>query len=273
MIKTFSFLLGLCLIAGASSQLEANLIDWNCGWGYAGLHTGYAHGNARTRVNVVSSLTEGGYGPGTQLLIQPLERCKQLNSDGFVGGAQVGYNLPIGCRFLAGIELDLGAFELYRTRTDAVVDQRPEFAGRVISYDQKFYTNALLTLCPRLGFTLCRSLFYITGGLAITDLNYKTLWIDDVTLTPTGEEFPSPISQIHTSKTQIAKGWAVGGGVEYWLGCRLSLFATYMHMDFGHASSFGYVPATNFNGLSTIFFNHKIKLRSDSVRLGFNIKL
>lgn len=100
------------------------------------------------------------------------------NNNGFVGGAQAGYNWQSGAIVFGG-EADIQYANLGRDRS---------ING--FAYGSRSSDNYFGTVRGRVGYAFDRALFYVTGGLAYGDIGSS--W----------------------NKTTKA-GWTLGGGVEY----------------------------------------------------------
>jgi outer membrane immunogenic protein len=132
----------------------------------------------------------GGYGwadPGKVSIADPINGTYTISAKsgaGFVGGVQAGYNLQSDV-LISGIEADIQ----YSGMGSSVNWGPYSFLG-VSSKSQAEYFG---TLRVRGGFTVDRTFFLVTGGLAYGSLN------------------SSPIG----GATQLNLGYALGGGAEY----------------------------------------------------------
>jgi outer membrane immunogenic protein len=89
------------------------------------------------------------------------------------------------------------------------------------------------TVRGRLGYAMDNVLVYATGGLAITDAEFRYENYSDSTHTVLDQ----PIVKDH--KTLL--GWTAGGGVELALGETVSVKAEYLYSDFG-SLDFDFIP-------------------------------
>jgi outer membrane immunogenic protein len=116
----------------------------------------------------------------------------------------------------------------------------------------------MATVRPRIGYSHGHILYYITGGLAMADLNYQAVFTD--TFAAATE---------HGGITQNKIGWTGGGGAEYSLGRHWSVRGEYLYATFGHETVF----STNLVAGSPSpqnFFVHTAFLRASIVRGGVN---
>jgi outer membrane immunogenic protein len=132
-----------------------------------------------------------------------------LNPDGFVGGAQLGYNYQFSPNGVVGIESDIS--------TSSISDS----GGGV-----KFGMDYLGTIRARAGYTSDRVMFYATGGAAYGqgDLTVAGL-----------------------SNTQVQWGWTLGGGVEAMVTPNVSARLEYLYVDLGKQTYQSILGPTNVN--------------------------
>jgi opacity protein-like surface antigen len=200
---------------------------------------------------------------------------------GFIGGTQAGYNWQSG-HFVAGIEADFDFLHLRGTASSGAV---PYSVGPGVSVSHivgnialsseisQFvitdYANAdwLATIRPRLGYARDNWLFYVTGGLALTQLRDDFLYTDGVPNFALGFEQGARINGA------LKAGSVVGLGVEAGLTSNLSFKAEYLHVNFGNTGA----PQT-FNNLA-VFTPGRTQniadsgsLSADMFRLGLNYR-
>ena len=120
--------------------------------------------------------------------------------DGFVGGAQVGYNYQMG-QFVVGLEADIQGADLSTGNTFAGLRVKTDYFG---------------TVRGRVGVAFDRFLPYITGGWAYG--NVKT-------------SFPGVFAV--SSDNSHTGGWALGGGLEYAFTNNIIAGVEYLYVDLG----------------------------------------
>ncbi len=201
---------------------------------------------------------------------------------GFAGGGQAGYNWQSG-HWVAGIEGDLDFLHLNGTASSGAVRYRAgpgiDVTGmpvpgvvEAIPINQFVitdYANAdwLATLRPRVGYAANNWLFYVTGGLALTQLRQDFLYTDGVANIALGMEQGARTDGV------LKAGSVVGLGVEAGITNNLSFKAEYLHVSFGNTNS----PQTLSNlptfapGRSQIFTDSG-DLTADMFRLGLNYR-
>ena len=252
-----SLLAGVGLIAMATSASAADLAarpytkappmvaaavyDWT-GF-YVGLNAGYGWGRSNLDTAVV-----GGFGSPNQALVSALDTLK-LSPSGFTGGGQAGYNWQSG-NWVFGVEADFEYFGLRASQTTPSVF----VGGGNFAVFNQVKTDWLFTARPRVGYAFARSLLYVTGGVAVTDIKYTSNLIDPVFGTSNA-----------ASTTQTKAGWTVGAGWEYAFLNNWSAKLEYLYADFGSVSM------TSIGGNGAVF-NQKASLTTSIARAGINYK-
>jgi opacity protein-like surface antigen len=194
---------------------------------------------------------------------------------GFVGGAQLGYNLQFG-HSLLGIESELDYLHLLGAANSGAVRYPAGGSGffngpfRLNQFVISSYADAdwLMTLRPRIGFTANNWLFYLTGGLALTKLQGQFLFTD-------GNARGAVTGAVQEANVNTFRaGYAFGGGVETALTDRLSVKAEYLRVQFddvvAHQVSSNF--ASGFTPPSSQSFTQSMKLSANLVRLGLNYR-
>jgi outer membrane immunogenic protein len=195
--------------------------DWS-GF-YAGMNAGIAWGQFDPATSTVRGGTIAA-GP-----VSLINAAGQQNAGpfGFSGGVQAGYNWQSGS-WVAGIEGDVSYLHLNFPAVVYVPFSPFNTNTGVINA----YANAnwVATLRPRLGFASGSWLYYVTGGLALTQFD------DDFALsvdTAGGGNFFEQSSEIKGFHI----GYAAGGGVEYAIDNNWSVRAEYQHVGFGRVTA------------------------------------
>ena len=230
--------------------------NWS-GW-YAGLNAGGAWGHSDASTATVFSPT--GYFATTSVPAIAAAGQQTDNTVGFTAGGQLGYNWQWSSAVF-GLEADL---EYFRQKGSAFsTSLYPCCAPTAFTINSSVTTDWLFTLRPRLGWAANNWLFYVTGGLAVTELK------GDFTFTDT---FATALETASVSKTKA--GWTVGGGVEAGLWSNWTAKLEYLYVDFGSVGT----TSTNLTAFTppiafpTNVFTHSVDLRSNIVRAGLNYK-
>ncbi len=136
------------------------------------------------------------------------------SANGFLGGAQLGYNWQFGA-FVVGLESDIDGAILKSSSIDTVTSN--------FTYNHQL--GWLNTDRARVGLALDRVLFYGTGGLAIGGVN------DSVN---TAVAIPLVcVNKVCFSESKTDLGWTAGGGVEWALSQQWALRAEGLYYDLG----------------------------------------
>jgi outer membrane immunogenic protein len=178
-----------------------------------------------------------------------------LNSDGVVGGGQVGYNWQFAPNWVAGIEADIAAADLSSSNTllNLPGTTRPMTASERL--------NWIGTVRGRLGFLPTdRLLVYGTGGFAYGDGRLSTA-LSNVNACAGLNNCQAG------SASETLTGWAAGVGAEWAFANNWSARVEYLHFDLGSLSHRMVDPAFPF------VFNASANFRGDIVRVGLNWKL
>src|SRR4029079_15484793 len=114
-----------------------------------------------------------------------------IDSTGFLGGRQVGWNLHFANRIVVGIEGDFTGTTMDKTIAGCFDDPEQTCTTKVD-------WTALVT--GRLGYALDRNLIYIKGGAAWAKSKYSN---------------PTPFIPDTFTASETRIGWTIGGGWEY----------------------------------------------------------
>src|SRR4051794_37814165 len=146
----------------------------------------------------------GGYGWGNSSFSTPFPSGSFNTSGGLVGGT-LGYNWQVN-QIVFGVEGDLDASWIKGSGTCAGLSCQTK-------------NTWLGTVRGRLGYAVDRFMPYVTGGLAVGDINN--------TITGIG------------SANETKAGWTVGGGLEYAISGPWSVKAEYLYVDLGRGGAIG----------------------------------
>src|SRR5262249_31313223 len=181
---------------------------------YVGLNVGGNSSGTQGRTTTVFS-SSGYFAPDSVPAIATAGK-QDLGAGSFHVGGLAGFNLQHKW-FLLGVETDLGSMNASKSKTTTApypccpaTFTITQFAG----------TGWLYTLRPRVGFTGGPVLIYGTGGLALTNVDYTTVFTDT-------------FAAAHESngKSGTEAGWAAGGGAEFKPGRHWSLKAEYLRSE------------------------------------------
>ncbi|HEV1993167.1 MAG TPA: outer membrane beta-barrel protein [Candidatus Acidoferrum sp.] len=244
---------GFVLVAGGSAQ------DWN-GF-YFGGNAGGVKGNSDVFTSTIFSPT--GYFARSSIPAIAATGHPGLSPRGFTGGGQAGYNYQRR-HWVLGVEADFGSMHVNDDFTTTGI--YPCCAPTNFTITQTVSTDWLFTARPRIGLGNASVLVYGTGGIAMTNLNYKENFIDTFA---TAHE--------SASTSGLLMGWTAGGGVEFKVGSggHWSLKAEYLFADFGTGLKTTSTNLTAFTppiAFPTNVFTHQADLTTHIFRAGFNYR-
>lgn len=207
-------LAAIASLAGLSAGQAADIVqpatfDWT--GPYVGLNAGYAFSTNAVDLESVGSDPF----PQTDVLDVIGTNRFDLDSDGFIGGGQLGYNWQMDSLVL-GLEADAQFADVEGSEKKTNGDEG--FKG-----SQKL--DFLATLRARLGYAVSDGIMIFgTGGLAVGSLDLNShLTNDDFA---GGDEWDNDSS---TTKW----GWTIGGGAEFMVSDNISIKAEYLYVDLG----------------------------------------
>ena len=230
-------------------------------WGgfYTGVNGGYTWaGDTNTnftyqgRGGFASLWTKGG-----------LPSSLNLNSEGILAGAQVGYNYQFQEKVVAGLEADLQGVGVGNSSVGS-------WQGSPATYLQAGRNmHSLGTVRGRLGYLATPTmLVYATGGLAYGEADLNATWFSPL-LSPVLYQGGSWLGT-----TDLRTGWTAGAGVEWMFLPRWSVKAEYLYYDLGTANTANFGPVFYTSSASTghLFSTagYSAPFNGNVVRLGVN---
>ncbi len=246
---------------------------------YVGGNAGGVKGNSDAFTSTVFSPT--GYFAQSSVPAIAAIGHQPLSPRGFTGGGQAGYNFQTG-HWVLGVEADFGSMHVSDDFTATGI--YPCCTTTSFTITQTVNSDWLLTARPRIGVANAHVLVYGTGGLALTNFNYKEDFIDT---------FASAHESASTS--ELLTGWTGGAGVEFKIGSggHWSMKGEYLFADFGSglkttSTNLTFVtipPPPSSSARATItavtqaivasptnVFAHQADLSAHSFRAGFNYR-
>jgi len=194
---------------------------------YIGVNAGGKWGKVTGADSIPAATGAGGTSPASAFGFD----SGSSNNGSFIGGGQVGCNYQTG-QFVFGIEADADWQRLNQTVTVGALAPLLFVPGDTFSFSSRWQASVR----GRLGYAWDRTLLYVTGGVAFTDMTVATNFI------PFGI-FPGTAA----TDRQTLTGATVGAGVEYAITNNLSL---------GVEGRYTWYGSQNFNtgSLATIGF-------------------
>lgn len=254
--KRSRLLAGAVLAAGVSigDAQAQELRPWS-GF-YAGLHGGYHWGAGNASLSLAPDVASW-----TSLSPDYSQFHGRYDSsaDGFIGGAQLGYNWRSGT-LVFGFEADISRLNAdgQETRAAMVTEGLDTFPVAAFSRQE---IDWLGTVRGRVGFMPFadeRLLVYVTGGLAYARVGTAHAIIDI--------ELASGFAG---SSTDWEAGGTVGAGLEWVMGGAWTLKAEYLYYDLGDRK----VEGANVNNASPLGFDARYDLQGHIARVGVNYRL
>jgi outer membrane immunogenic protein len=220
------------VVATEPTPVAADTFSWT--GGYIGINAGYAGGKFKHPGSLTDEVS------GETLFSD----SANFDADGFIGGAQIGYNWQLDNRVVLGVEAD---FQGSSVKGDETYD----LAGVEAGIETK--VEWFGTVRARLGYTpVDRLLVYATGGLAYGKVESSLSLSDGV-------------DSVSDSYSKTKAGWTVGAGAEYALDKNWTIKGEYLYTDLGKRTLIDYTDA----GLN---LNLKNDVQFHTIRVGLNYK-
>jgi len=229
--KVHKFLLKSCAMVFVLAVASFGQ-DWK-GF-YVGGNSGGVKGHSDAFTSTVFSPT--GYFALSSVPAIAAVGHQTLSPSGFTGSGQAGYNFQTG-HWVLGVEADFGSMHV---KDDFIATGiYPCCTTTSFTITQTVNSDWLMTMRPRIGVANAHVLVYGTGGLALTNFNYK-------------EDFIDTFATAHESASTsgLLKGWTGGAGVEFKIGSgsHWSMKGEYLFTDFGSGVK---ATSTNLTFVST----------------------
>jgi outer membrane immunogenic protein len=213
------------------------LYNWT-GW-YVGGNIGGAFNNETASELAVSGAGFPILGAGTPLY-GGTQNFK-LNSSGFIGGAQAGYNWQTSTNTVVGVEADIQGSGLKGSTPCVVVCGTPLvtapapaiLAAFPVIFGSNSFSHQLDwfgTVRGRVGYTTGGVLFYVTGGLAYGDVERSGSVVGRTTFLGAGT-VNAFAGSYNASSTNV--GGTIGAGAEAKLSTNWSVKLEYLYADLG----------------------------------------
>lgn len=235
---------------------------------WTGCYGGVNGGAAWGRSNISGSF-DGPPGGVNVPFVNELNREQSpgLHPVGGTAGVQLGCNWQ-SSNFVAGIETDFDYMGLHKNVSTVFPTSIVNPALQSVTTNTSFATHWLYTLRGRLGVVAQSDwLLYVTGGLAVTRINYNSSYTNIVLITP-----PFLLENEAVSTAVTRAGWTVGAGVERKIvGTRWSGKIEYLYAGFGAVNTSGQISTVGVpNG---IFLNNHVPFNVQVLRVGLNYSL
>jgi outer membrane immunogenic protein len=227
---------------------------------YLGADVGGAWGRQATALSTIDDPTNCHFcAPDTNVGALNTLGSSAFNTSSAAFGVKGGYNTQVN-NWVLGIESDFTSLRL-RNSAASTGNPFPGFAG-VVNFSTNVSTDWLVTVRPRTGYALDRTLFYVTGGLAFAHLGITQDYSD---FAPDGDGTGHERSSVSAVKT----GWTVGGGAEYAITQNWIVNAEYLYAKLGSIKTAGTVTD---QGRTTATLPFTLKTELHQVRMGIAYK-
>lgn len=197
---------------------------------YLGGFGGYTHGSTEIDPNLYdlwNAYPDKG----------PLEAAAahDLDLHGALAGGLIGYNWQLH-HLVLGLEAS-GAYSWLRNSSNTGTFLVPA-TGNTYSIPTSLKTHYLATFGPRIGYSFCRWMPFVTGGLAVGDIDFEQTIIEHNIVFN---------DRARSSDTNV--GWTVGGGLEYAITNHWRLRGQYGFVDLGSVgtNAIGTAPYQGYN--------------------------
>ena len=218
---------------------------------YLGINGGFGGGESKYPMSYVEPAgDEEDDGP----VDGSINGSVKINSSGFVGGAQFGYNFELSNNIVVGVEADYNVASIKGQLSGQISTIGVDGSGTVGSE-----IDSLGTVRGRLGYTVDRALVYVTGGYAYANIT------NGYSVSATYNSEPVSMSD---SVSKSANGWTVGGGLEYALTDQLTFKTEYLYVDLGKQTVGTIADPLNEEEDSSLNVESKTKI--NIVRAGLN---
>jgi outer membrane immunogenic protein len=211
----------MLLIAGGAAtaaDMPVKALPLAMAYSWSGCYVGANVGIHRGRDSITTTSSVANFAPGGAVFLDSISPTS-YQPQGIIGGVQGGCNVQYNS-IVVGVEADADWLGGSSSRILTVGAGAPVAAGDFLSNS----TNAtfLSTVRGRVGFAADRTLFFVTGGLAIGTIK-------------TTDSFAgfggTDITTASVSRTKV--GWTIGGGVEHALASSWTVKAEYLYVDLG----------------------------------------
>ena len=188
---------------------------------YVGGFAGYKFSSVDTNLDL-GGIWDTGFPEGRDVLEQ--NAPGDLDNSGFEAGGLIGYNYQWH-NWVFGFEAEGGYLWAHKAEEPPLLTV-PNDPIDGFALSTSFNTRYLATFAPRIGYTFCRWMPYVTAGLAVGELDYSQNIVD----LPPAAQF---IFTEGASRSETNVGWMVGGGLEYAVTDHWRVRGQYQFIDLG----------------------------------------
>jgi outer membrane immunogenic protein len=223
---------------------------------YVGAHAGYAWGESSSRTALGGTWSSEGEAFRNNWI--GVSNGK-LSPAGFAGGLHLGANYQMN-QFVLGIEADVSYVGLKKRSANVGVPLSIA-PGLNYAFSRSIETDWVFTLRPRAGLAFDRTLVYLTGGLAVGNVDGAWSVVGSNGYMKTG------------SASKSRTGYVLGAGVEHAFMNNLTARLEYLYTDLGKVSyNSTYVAGSTFGPPANYTEHQRQSLKFHTVRLGVSYK-
>jgi outer membrane immunogenic protein len=219
---------------------------------YIGGFGGYKFASTDVTLGLSGSWLTDGTGDNTPVASAG---SQDLDTSGFELGGLIGYNYQWN-KWVVGLEGSGGYVWLRDSHDTGIFTTN---SGDTYDVRSSFKSHYLATFGPRIGYAFCRWLPYVTGGLAVGDIDFNQQITQHNVLFSEGG-----------SASEGKAGWMVGGGLQYAITDHWSARVQYQYIDLGSVSfdhqGVGPPGSTTYTG------NSELELREHNASLAIIYK-
>lgn len=222
---------------------------------YVGANVGYGWGRSQTDTFLDPTSSWAIEAVAFRNELTALSNAR-YNPAGVVGGLQAGYNWQVGS-WLLGLEADFNGSDVNKTIQYSGLN-----GGIVRNFTQSTKLDWFATFRPRIGYASDKTLLYITGGLAVGEVEGSWQLLSDNGYAKAG------------SGKDTRLGWTAGAGVEQAFASNWSVKLEYLYTDLDNISyASAYLPGSTFAPPGS---NYREQISQDlkfhTARIGLNYK-
>ena len=201
---------------------------------WTGFYVGVNGGGIWGRNDVSSVFFDGNANATAQTLAALAGTGRTGDGSSAFGGVQVGYNWQGATPWVFGVEADIQGMSFNENRNSGIFT----VAGRSAQDFDQIHRDWFATFRGRAGYTVNRALFYVTGGLAVSETRFSRTqtwdFADGCVADPR-----NGFGACHVgSSTKTSAGATVGAGVEYAFSGNWSVKLEYLHIWLQDNNSF-----------------------------------
>lgn len=196
---------------------------------WTGVYIGINGGGGWSNSGTTTGVTNNGYFALANIPTVSAFGTNSIHSSGGLVGGQIGYLYqPQSSLFVFGVEAGIDWANINGSvSTAAVYPNNPPFS---FTFNQSVKTEWLATFLGRIGIAANGWFPYITGGAAVADLKYSSIFQDNfVGLGPFNANSNFSSSTVKAAPT-------IGGGLEWRWDRHWSVRGEYLYMNFGSIS-------------------------------------